>query len=215
LGRASPACGTRRRQPRLTRGAQRRTRRARTSHSRLEPPPAAVGAAIVRTDHRFAGRRAERNCTPRSPAPRAAGTAPRCQRYRSPVGQSSRRGAREGSFPPARAISPASPRRGSVTGTTPYPTGSRTVPGWARAPVTAARALRASALMGAPLTPVPDETRACRRVPVARCYSKPSGSPHFSRPLPQPDCRDPSGFLCRPRHRAHNEPWGTSIRTSA
>src|SRR5215210_5208687 len=33
--------------------------------------------------------------------------------------------------------------------------------------------------------------------------------------LPQPDCLDPSGLLCRPRHRVHNEPWGTSTRTPA
>jgi hypothetical protein len=80
----------------------------------------------------------------------------------------------------------------------------------------AAFALGASASWAEEQTTATDETRACRRVPVARSLFVFEGQPPLQPGrLPQPDCLDPSGLLCRPRHRVHNEPWGTSTRTSA
>lgn len=63
---------------------------------------------------------------------------------------------------------------------------------------------------GAPIEPREtlgmDETRACRWLPVAALAFGAERQP----PLPpgrpqQPDCLDPSGFLCPPRHQVHHE----------
>jgi hypothetical protein len=89
--------------------------------------------------------------------------------------------------------------------------------GWRSAawPLSPSR-LDASVSSTEPHTPAPDETRACRWLPLARSVSRVERQePLQPRRLPQSDCLDPSGFLCRPRHRAHNEPWGTSTQTSA